>query len=531
MRFNVMKSNGRLMGVVALGLVSAGLALSASAAPTTGADWTMWGGSLSNTRDAATETIISPSTAAKLTLKWSYTTEGTASQTPTIEGSYMYVTDEGGYVHKVDTTTGAAVWKQALSTYTGSTKSYSRNSPAIGSSTVVVGDRALGRAALIALNKSTGALAWKTRVDTDPSAVITGSPIIYDGLVYVGVSSQEEGNPQFFGHPNFRGSVVALDEATGKLVWRLYTVPRGYTGGAVWGSTPAIDPARGLLYFTTGNNTHLPDSVATCVNATTDPTAQLACMAPDNYFNSVVAVSMKTGKVKWADRLNNGADSWFFACLWQGSSCQVLDSPDYDFGSGANLITATINGQSTQLVGAGQKSGVYWALNPDTGKVVWSTQVGPGSFSGGIMWGSASDGKQIYVSLANALHESFALDNGTGPVWNGGAWTALDVGTGAMVWQVPELGTTPNDSTQPSVIGTAMTVANGVVFTGTADGYMVALDAASGDVLWKFQTPGTIMCGPSVVNGTVYWGSGWSGFGGSSSATLVNNVVYAFSVQ
>ena len=75
--------------------------------------------------------------------------------------------------------------------------------------------------------------------------------------------------------------------------------------------------------------------------------------------------------------------------------------PDFDFGSGVNLITVQTKKGPVQILGAGQKSGVYSALDPSTGHVRWATQVGPGSSLGGIEWGSATDGTRIYVAIAN----------------------------------------------------------------------------------------------------------------------------------
>jgi len=73
--------------------------------------------------------------------------------------------------------------------------------------------------------------------------------------------------------------------------------------------------------------------------------------------------------------------------------------PDFDFGSAPNLLTIVKHGTERDMVGAGQKSGVYWALDPDTGATIWATLVGPGGALGGIEWGSATDGKHIYVAI------------------------------------------------------------------------------------------------------------------------------------
>src|ERR1700739_4493561 len=97
-------------------------------------------------------------------------------------------------------------------------------------------------------------------------------------------------------------------------------------------------------------------------------------------------------------------------------------------------------GKLTTLVGAGQKSGVYWALNPATGEVVWKTEVGPGGGLGGMMWGSATDRKRIYVSISNAPHAPITIASATGEsqTITGGFWAALDAATGAVLWRTPD---------------------------------------------------------------------------------------------
>ena len=133
------------------------------------------------------------------------------------------------------------------------------------------------------------------------------------------------------------------------------------------------------------------------------------------------------------------------------------------------------------IIGAGQKSGIYSAFDPDTGDFLWGTQVGPGGDGGGIQWGSATDGERIYVAIANSNHQQSAA--GTA-----GSWSALDPTDGEILWQIPD----PNGAQD---IG-PMTVANGVVYapsTGAATAStanMFALDAATGKVLWSFPSGG-----------------------------------------
>ena len=182
-------------------------------------------------------------------------------------------------------------------------------------------------AKVFAVNRRTGALDWVTQVDNDPDAVITAAPTIYHGGAYFGISSKGEGEVS----PTFRGAVVALNATTGKLLWKAYTVPSNngnsdsnlangyYTGNAVWGSSPAVDPARGLLYVGTGNNYTAPAGVC-------DEPGQTNCTPPvaDDYVDSILALRLSDGSVAWADHTNNG-DIW--------TRPQPI-GPDYDFGAG-----------------------------------------------------------------------------------------------------------------------------------------------------------------------------------------------------
>src|SRR5450755_4740134 len=205
---------------------------------------------------------------------------------------------------------------------------------------------------LLALNGSDGSLVWSTALDPNPNTLATASPIIYNGIAYVGVSSSEEG----LTNPTFRGSLVAISLANGQILWQTYFVPAGYSGAPVWSSTPVIDVARNQIYVTTGNNYLVPMSVQACEQAANgNQKALLACQASNNYEDSIVALDLATGNVKWGRRCS-AADAWIGACNQHATACPNPAGLDLDFGSGATLFTPTINGVPTQLVGAGQKS-------------------------------------------------------------------------------------------------------------------------------------------------------------------------------
>ncbi len=492
------------------------MGLTASSSSPKRAEWTVAGGDLHNTRNQPAEHRLRPQNVSGLTPRWVLTTAGDVSATPAVVDGAVYVPDWGGRLWKLDEKTGQVLWSRSVSEYTGLAGTVSRVTPAVVGERLIIGTQRGGY--LIALDKNTGDLLWKTQVDPHPATIITQSPIVFGDRVYVGVSSSEEG---FTLDPNyvcctFRGSVVSVDLETGELLWQSYMVPEGYSGGAVWSNTLVVDTKRNSLYVTTGNNYEVPESVKACVAAAPIEHAD-ACMAPDNYIDAFVSLDLDTGAIKWGRRLA-GYDAWTYSCVLQVGWCPSPSGEDFDFGQGAMLYTVNGKGGPRDLIAAGQKSGIFWALDPDTGAVVWSRLVGPGGAGGGMMWGSATDGKRIYLANTNKFHEPHTLVSGEEISW--GSWAALDAETGEILWQVAD----PLHSTPMG----AVTVANGVVYAGSVDaqGHMYALDARTGEFLWNFASGGSVNSGAAIVNGTVYWGSGYGRFGVGTS----NNKLYAFSV-
>ena len=484
-------------------------------------DWPMSGQNICNTRAAPGGGGITPDAAKKLAVKWSFDAAGDVSATPAVVGGSVYVPDWGGMLHRIDAATGKAAWSVSIGTLIGETDDAGAALPGFASRTTPVvttdGSVIVGtmrqvpqvlsdprpNAFIVAVDKDTGALRWKTPVhEGHPAAVVTGSPVLEAGRIYIGVSSLEEAFPAFVsGYKccTFRGSVVALDASTGAVVWQTHTIRddvfrdadgglSGYAGVAVWSSTPVVDRKRKQLYVTTGNDYNAPSGVTTIVDG--------------NYVGAILALDIDTGAVKWA-RSPATLDVWTFANMM---------GPDADFGAGANLFTAAVGGANKDLVGAGQKNGMYWALDPDTGEVVWKTQVGPGGHLGGIQWGTATDGARIYTGVNDENMTSYMLGGAgaqAGQASTTGAWGALDPGTGSMLWQIA------NPSLKQALNGASVngpvTVAGGVLFAGSMDamGTMYALDASTGDVLWSFASGGTVYGGPAVAGGVVYWGSGY----------------------
>jgi polyvinyl alcohol dehydrogenase (cytochrome) len=473
------------------------------------ADWPVGGHDLANTRSNPFERTITPSNAARLAVRWSVATLGEVSATPAVVGGAVYFPDWAGFFTKVDARTGRVIWSRRVSDYTGVAGDISRTSPAVSHGLAYIGDQggALGAGArLIAVDAETGERAWSRVVDDHPAAVLTQSPMVYGGVVYEGVSSQEEAAAGTAGYQccTFRGSLNALDAASGRPLWKTSTVPDnggapgGYSGGAVWGGTPAIDPARHRIYITTGNNYEVPRSAKDCQEA--GGTAA-ECLSPDDHINSILALDLRTGAIQWAAGPRR-FDDWNGGCIpgFPPDNCPNSPGPDFDFGEGPHLFTMHAGGRTRQVVGAGQKSGEYWAVDAATGEVLWSAAAGPGGFNGGIQWGSATDGKRVYLAQADSARLPYTLPNGQ--TITSGSFAALDPATGRIRWQIAD----------PTGAGdtAAVTTANGVVYAGSLSGRMFALDAATGAILWQFQGQGASAAGPAVVDGTVYWGNGYS---------------------
>lgn len=491
-----------------------------------GSQWLSAGQNIANTRSQDTESKISVKTAPGLKVKWSLTTEGDVSATPAVDGTAVYVPDWGGNLYAVNRQTGAVIWKVKISTASGVPMDKARATPVVTGDKVIVGTQGSilvpGGAPggkLLAFNKNTGALAWSTQLDTHPAAIVTQSATVHGNRIYVGVASMEEALAGFapgYRCCTFRGSMLALDVDTGAIAWKTYLAPTGYSGNALWGSSPAIDTKRGQVYVATGNNYSVPAAVQACVAAAGTPAAVKACIAADDHFDSIVALDLKTGAVRWATKALP-FDAWTVACIFGGGpNCPTPAGPDHDFGQAPALFTVKAGGKPLELVGAGQKSGQYWAMNPDTGAVVWVTQAGPGGTAGGLQWGSAVDGTRVYTANANSNVVPWTLPNST--VVTSGVWSGLNAATGQLLWQTaPTFG---GGTSGPA------TTANGVMFGCALDatGHMYALNGATGAILWTFASGGSCLSGAAISNGEVFWGSGYSNFGFGTP----NNKLYAF---
>jgi polyvinyl alcohol dehydrogenase (cytochrome) len=144
-----------------------------------------------------------------------------------------------------------------------------------------------------------------------PATILTQSPVVYNGVIFIGTSSNEEhwATDTKYECCSFVGSMNGVDLKTGKVIWQTPMVPKGYTGGAIWSSTPAIDPKRGVVYITTGNNYTMPNDVAEYQES-----GKRNCLPIDDHIDSFLALDLKTGAIKWATRVTP-FDTWNGNCF------------------------------------------------------------------------------------------------------------------------------------------------------------------------------------------------------------------------
>jgi polyvinyl alcohol dehydrogenase (cytochrome) len=485
--------------------------------------WNGWGRDLDNTRYQPVPAIRAMDV-PRLALKWAFGYQaGTEFGQPTMVDGRLFLTSSSGRIYALDARTGCTYW--------------TFDAPAGSSTAISIGELGQSKRAAIpkrlkrtlahldvikapsaaffgddtgvvyALDAQKGTLLWKTQADTHPSARIVGAPTVHNDRLFVAVGSTEGKNSA---NPNyscctFRGSIVALDIASGRVLWKSYTVleaPQpthknsagvqefGPAGAAIV-SSPTIDPKRGVLYVGTGGSTTGVEQSLT---------------------DAVAAFDLSDGKLRWVKQLNVPG--------------RVVSS---GFTSAPVLRTLS---SGNEILLAGQISGVVYGLDPDHGgEILWQTRIGaptPGGEGpgvgpvptagverGGVAWGSAADHRSLFVALSGALAQP---SNTTGSLW------ALDPKTGIARWHTLAPAPACSWSEGPCSHGQsqAVTVMPGGVFSGSMDGHLRVYSTIDGKILWDFdtakpfQTQNGIQAsggpldagGATIVNGSVYINSG-----------------------
>lgn len=480
-----------------------------------GPQWNGWSPGTGNTRfQPADQAGLTPEQTPRLSLKWAFgfPDATSARSLPTVAGGRVFVGSQRGAVYSLDAASGCIVWTfQAAASVRSAIVLGPR---AGGGTTAYFGD---GRSNVYAIDAATGRQLWTRRIDDHPSSHVTGAPALDQDRLYVSIASGEEGQGGNAKYEccTFRGSVVALNIATGAVAWKTYTIDReprpigrnrsgttrwGPSGAGIWAS-PTLDVKRRLVYGATGNNYTEP------VQTTSD---------------AVIAFSMDTGKIVWSAQLTPN-DVFVTGCgANPGPNCPDDLGPDFDFGN-APMLT-TVGGKD--LIVIGQKSGVGWALDPDRqGALVWQYRAGKGSALGGMEFGSALDGERAYFPVAD----------GNQPT--AGELHAVTLATGERAWVAmprPLLCGERMRGCTPALLA-AITVIPGVVFAGAQDGGIRAYSTKDGSLIWEydtnreFQTVNGVAAkgasingpGPVVAGGMLFINSGYGALGGRPGNVLL----------
>jgi polyvinyl alcohol dehydrogenase (cytochrome) len=494
----------------------------------TGPAWTGWGAGLSNWRfQDAGGAKLSAADLPKLKLKWAFAVPDavTMRSQPAVYAGRVFLAGPDS-VYSLDAATGCTYWatEAAAAIRSGITVA------PMGAKTLVIFGDVTGQ--VRALDASTGAPVWQLRADDHPAAMVTGTPIFYSGRLYVGVSSFEELRSVTPGYVccSFRGSVLALEAATGKVLWKTYTIAdaaqpgkptqrgaktMGPSGAGVW-TTPTLDPERNVMYVTTGDNYSEP---------TTDSS------------DAVLAIALDTGKIMWSKQLTAG-DAYNSSCpLADKANCPDSDGPDFDFGSSPILLRLTGNRRVLVLP---QKSGVLHGVDPDQqGKVLWQARVGQGGTLGGIEWGAAADGDRIYVALSDIGFTARTATGRNPDPKRGGGMFAFRADNGERMWMTAPASCGTRTPCSPAQ-SQAVSAMPGAVFSGSNDGHLRAYSAADGKVIWDYDTAHVYQTvngvagrggaldagGPVIAGGVVFVGSGYGQWGG-----MPGNVLLAFAAQ
>jgi polyvinyl alcohol dehydrogenase (cytochrome) len=498
--------------------------------------WNGWGVDYRNSRFQPAATAgLSPGQVSRLQLKWAFAFPGaTALYGQAVHDGRLYVTSNAGYVYSLDAATGCVHWGFRADSVVRSGFTIGQINPKDPRLLIFFGDI---RGNAYALSASSGEQVWKTLTDPHPLARITGTPVLFEGRLLVPVASLEE--PESGGADyaccTFRGYMSALDAATGRQIWKTYTIPetpkvvgrnsRGKdrlepAGAGIW-ATPTIDVKRRALYVTTGN----------------------AFSGTPRNANAVMAMNIDTGKVLWSMQALP-FDTWHNGCIqnipggqwppraggpgrggraggpaipYPPENCPAVLGPDWDFAAPPALATTT---DGRDILIAPQKQGLVWAVNPDNGQVIWKQDVAR-EIAGGrgeTLFGGAVDNEKAYFGLISSAH------------------LALDLKTGEEVWYSPLVPPRGREN-QRGVVG-AVTLIPGVLLSGARDGMVRATSSRTGQLLWEFDTRQELTTvngvparggsaasgGPVVANGMVFIGSGYPGFQGGQPG----NVLLAF---
>lgn len=450
---------------------------------------------------------ILPANVGSLRAAWAFQFGGgNVETTPLVVDGYMFVTGPLNDAAALDASTGEVIWR------------YRRNLPEVKRECTVMTNRGFAilgdrlymttlDAHLVALEARTGKVIWDVPVeDYRKGFTMTQAPLAINGAIVVGVTAGECG---------LNGSISAYDATTGKRLWRTSAIAQpgdparstwqgqsAETGGGPTWMTGTYDAETGTLFWTTGNPS--PDY---------DGSARQG----DNlYTNSVLALDDKTGKMKWYFQFtpHDTHD-------WDANEAPVLAGRWKGATGAPRLIQANRNGFFYVLnrqTGKFQFAKAFvhqtWArgidasgrpiLAPQSESTPEGTRICPDAL-GGTNWAAPSFNAALqlfYVMVREGCAVYTAKPQppipgqpyvGTGQQasqlsLSPGAVRAIDPNTGEIRWNH----NLPSGSYSAGLLATA----GGVVFAGTREGFLIALDARTGQELWRFQTGAEIHSAP-----------------------------------
>jgi polyvinyl alcohol dehydrogenase (cytochrome) len=427
-----------------------------SAQTNSGGEWTSFTFDNNDSRYQASSTITS-SNVASLKEAWFFPANYSVTSTPVVQNGQVYFSDWGGNVYALNVNTGSEVWKTNVGFAISST-------PALANGLVYVAGSPLKPSRVIALSESTGAIVWNTTLRTTPGGIYA-SPIVYNGLLYIGIS---DCHTKLSGcseqTTSLVGEVDALNAETGAPVWRFVTgndTTNGGWGAGVWGSV-VVDPSLNSIYFGTGNAFQNTSS---------------ACNTCSLYAYSILSLDASTGKVNWYDQVYKNWLSAPFA--------------DDDFGSTPNLFSVMKNGVTYQAIGLMIKSGTYYILNRQDGSPLYTVQVQDSSAMnvgvGGFVYPTGTANPEIFLPAGSGGVQAFEPSNGlSSPLW-----TSIHT-SGVMD-------------------GSELALIPGAVLVGDGNGSLYAFSMSNGATLFSQKLPNLqsgygIYSGVTVAEGFVLVG-------------------------
>lgn len=414
----------------------------------------------------------------RLKLKWAFAYPNAirARSQPALAGGALYVGSHDGTVFALDHKTGCVRWTfrtvAEVRTAIVVESWKDKDSATIKHPKLFFGDL-VGN--VYAVDAVTGDLVWRDRPSDHPSLTLTAAPVLYEGRLYVPMSSLEvtAAADPYYACCTFRGGIMAYDAESGDRIWTAYTIteepkevgknavgtPRIAPSGApIWAGV-TLDEKRRRLYVGTGENYSSP---------------------AEGSSDAIIAFDLDKGALVWKQQMTAG-DAWNMGCEAENrTNCPPEDGPDYDFGA-APILATTADGKDILL--AGQKSGDVYALDPDQeGKILWQKKMGRGGIQGGVHFGMAVNGEVLYVPMSDFYG---------GPRWPGAAkpgMYAVDIKTGDPIWSVPAENICAGREFCDPGFSAAATFVSGTVMAGGMDGHLRAYDGKTGAVIWDFDT-------------------------------------------